>query len=93
MTDNLHEMRDGRTLEVLEYGDHAGHPTFFFHGLIGSHHQASYISDEAARIGIRIIAPNRPGVGRSEFVERRTALESVADVEDVARRCRSMNSA
>jgi pimeloyl-ACP methyl ester carboxylesterase len=81
---NLLVMRDGRTLEVTEYGDGAGHPTFFFHGLIGSHHQASYVSEEAGRRGIRIIAPNRPGVGRSEFVERKNALESVADVEDVA---------
>jgi pimeloyl-ACP methyl ester carboxylesterase len=84
MTQNLLLLRDGRKLEVTEYGERAGHPTFFFHGLIGSHHQASYISDEAGRFGIRIIAPNRPGVGRSEFIERKTALESVADVEDVA---------
>ena len=77
-------MRDGRKLEVTEYGDRAGHPAFFFHGLIGSHHQASYISDEAGRTGLRIIAPNRPGVGRSEFIARKTALESVSDVEDVA---------
>ncbi len=68
MTANLLVMRDGRKLEVTEYGDRGGHPTFFFHGLIGSHHQASYIAAEAARVGIRIIAPNRPGVGRSEFV-------------------------
>src|SRR5262249_844070 len=85
MTQNLFLLRDARNLEITEYGDRAGHPTFFFHGLIGSHHQASYISDEAGRIGIRIIALNRPGVGRSEFIERKTALESVADVEDVAR--------
>lgn len=85
MTDNLFVMRDGRRLEVTEYGDRAGHPAFFFHGLIGSHHQASYISEEAARIGLRIIAPNRPGVGRSDFVERKSALESVADVVDVAK--------
>jgi pimeloyl-ACP methyl ester carboxylesterase len=84
MTQNLLPLRDGRKLEITEYGDRAGHPTFFFHGLIGSHHQASYISAEAGRIGIRIIALNRPGVGRSEFVERKTALESVVDVEDVA---------
>jgi pimeloyl-ACP methyl ester carboxylesterase len=85
MTANLLVMRDGRKLEVTEYGDRAGHPTIFFHGLIGSHHQASYISEEAGRIGIRIIAPNRPGVGRSEFIERKSALETVADVQDVAR--------
>jgi pimeloyl-ACP methyl ester carboxylesterase len=85
MTQHLLAMRDGRKLEVTEYGDRAGHPAFFFHGLIGSHHQASYISDEAGRAGLRIIAPNRPGVGRSEFVARKSALESVPDVEDVAK--------
>ena len=72
MTEHLLVMRDGRKLEITEYGDRAGHPAFFFHGLIGSHHQASYISDEAGRIGLRIIAPNRPGVGRSEFIERKS---------------------
>ena len=84
MTSKLLVMRDGRKLEVTEYGDRAGHPAFFFHGLIGSHHQASYISAEASRIGLRIIAPNRPGVGRSEFVARKSALDTVGDVEDVA---------
>lgn len=77
-------MRSGRKLEVREYGDPQGHAAFFFHGLIGSHHQASYIADEAKRCGLRIIAPNRPGVGMSEFVRRTSPLESVADVEDVA---------
>ena len=64
--------RSGRKLEVKEYGDPAGHPVFFFHGMIGSHHQASYISDQAGREGFRIIAPNRPGVGLSEFVKRKS---------------------
>jgi pimeloyl-ACP methyl ester carboxylesterase len=82
--DSLFATRNGRMLEVREYGDPAGHPAFFFHGLIGSHHQASYIAEQAARQGLRIIAPNRPGVGRSEFVERASALEAVPDVEDIA---------
>jgi pimeloyl-ACP methyl ester carboxylesterase len=83
MPQNL-TMRDGRTLAVWEYGDPEGHPAFFFHGLIGSHHQASYIDVQARRLGLRIIAPNRPGVGGSEFVVRTTPLDSVPDVEDVA---------
>ena len=78
-------LRGGRRLEVREYGDPSGHPAFFFHGMIGSHHQASFISEQAGRRGLRIIAPNRPGVGRSEFVARKTPLEAVDDVEDVAR--------
>ena len=28
-------LRSGRVLEVWEYGDPGGHPTLFFHGLIG----------------------------------------------------------
>ena len=82
----LMTLRDGRPLEVVEYGDPAGHPAFFFHGMIGSHHQASFIANEAGRRGLRLIAPNRPGVGRSDFIARRTPLEAVADVEDLARR-------
>jgi pimeloyl-ACP methyl ester carboxylesterase len=76
--------RTGRALEVEQYGDPSGHTAFFFHGLIGSHHQASYIADQAREHGLRIIAPNRPGVGRSEFVKRKTPLEAVDDVEDLA---------
>lgn len=76
-------MRTGRTLEVREYGDPGGHPIFFFHGLIGSHHQAAYIDEQARRLGLRVIAPNRPGVGRSEFVARASALEVAPDVEDL----------
>jgi pimeloyl-ACP methyl ester carboxylesterase len=77
-------MRSGRKLEVAEYGDRNGHAVFFFHGLIGSHHQASYIAEYAREQGLRIIAPNRPGVGKSEFIPRKSPLESVDDVEDMA---------
>jgi pimeloyl-ACP methyl ester carboxylesterase len=77
-------MRTGRALEVREYGDPGGRPIVFFHGLIGSHHQASYVSEQAAARGLRVVAPNRPGVGESEFVARASALEAVDDVEDLA---------
>ncbi|QDV36942.1 Haloalkane dehalogenase [Tautonia plasticadhaerens] len=77
-------LRSGRTLEVREYGDESGHPVIFFHGLIGSHHQASYIADQARQNGLRVIAPNRPGVGRSGFTRRTTPLDAVPDVEELA---------
>ncbi len=83
-TDTIEVVSRGRKLEVREYGDPRGHPAFFFHGLIGSHHQASYVADEAKRAGLRLIAPNRPGVGESQFVERKTPLEAVPDVEELA---------
>jgi pimeloyl-ACP methyl ester carboxylesterase len=84
MNDNILVTRSGRNLEVKEYGDPAGHPILFFHGMIGSHYQASYIADQAGQEGFRIIAANRPGVGASEFVKRKSPLEAVDDVEDVA---------
>ena len=84
IVNNVLQTRTGRKLEVREYGDDAGHTVFFFHGLIGSHYQAAYIADQAREHGLRIIAPNRPGVGASEFVERKSPLEAVDDIEDVA---------
>jgi pimeloyl-ACP methyl ester carboxylesterase len=77
-------MKDGRALEVREYGDPGGHPVVFFHGLIGSHHQASYVDGQAGSLGLRVIAPNRPGVGRSGFVTSYSPLDAGPDVEDVA---------
>ena len=84
MVNDVFRTRSGRKLEVREYGDSAGHPAFFFHGLIGSHYQAGYIADQAREHGLRIIAPNRPGVGASEFIKRARPLEAVDDIEDVA---------
>src|SRR5271166_3099014 len=84
MKNHIFVTRTGRKLEVREYGDGAGHPVIFFHGLIGSHHQASYIADQSKDNGLRLIAPNRPGVGASEFIARKNALEAVDDVADVA---------
>jgi ADP-ribose pyrophosphatase YjhB (NUDIX family)/predicted esterase len=77
-------VRSRRKLELNEYGDGAGHPVFFFHGLIGSHHQASYVAEQARSSGLRLLAINRPGVGGSEFVTRASPLDAVDDVEDVA---------
>ena len=82
-SEHLISTRTGRKLEVREYGDPSGHPVIFFHGLIGSHYQASYIAEQATQHELRIIAPNRPGVGRSEFVWRQSVLEAVPDIEDL----------
>jgi pimeloyl-ACP methyl ester carboxylesterase len=81
---HLVNLPDGRHLEAHEYGDPVGDPCLFFHGLIGSHLQASYIDEETRRRGLRVIAPNRPGVGGSAFVRRSTPLEAVPDVAALA---------
>lgn len=57
---------DGRRLAFAEYGDPAGEPVLFFHGWPSSRIQARVLDPLAAARGLRVIAPDRPGVGASD---------------------------
>ncbi len=57
---------DGRALGYAEYGDPAGEPVFYFHGWPSSRYQGKLVHELAAERGLRIIAPDRPGVGLSD---------------------------
>jgi pimeloyl-ACP methyl ester carboxylesterase len=52
-------------LEILEAGDPAGRPLFFFHGWPSGAAQGGCYDAAAKKLGFRIIALNRPGIGRS----------------------------
>src|SRR4051794_41384172 len=55
----------GRQIAVDETGDPRGHPVFFFHGWPASRLQGAGFSEEAPELGLRILSPDRPGVGLS----------------------------
>ncbi|WP_123536799.1 alpha/beta fold hydrolase [Halosimplex salinum] len=74
------ELPDGRTLSYAEYGDPDGTPVFPFHGVIGSRLMWSLCDDEATERGIRVVAPDRPGFGASDFEGGRTLLDWPDDV-------------
>lgn len=75
---------DGRTLAWAEYGTATGFPVFFFHGNPGSR-LAGRLLDEAARdADVRLVAPDRPGFGRSEPRPDRTLLDWGDDVAALA---------
>lgn len=57
----------GRTLGYAEYGDPAGEPVLYFHGWPSSRIQAAPLHDLANKLHLRLIAPDRPGIGRSDF--------------------------
>jgi pimeloyl-ACP methyl ester carboxylesterase len=77
-------LRDGRRLGYAEWGDPVGRPLFFFHGWPGSRIEGC-LGDEAARArGVRLIAIDRPGMGLSDFQQRRTLLDWPDDVVQVA---------
>lgn len=66
--DNSLTLPDGRTLAYAEYGDPDGHPVMYFHGSPSSRLEPLLLGDDAfSRLGLRMIAPDRPGMGRSDF--------------------------
>jgi pimeloyl-ACP methyl ester carboxylesterase len=55
----------GRSVALWEYGDPAGEPVVAFHGVPACGAGFEWADDPARRLGLRVLAPDRPGVGRS----------------------------
>ena len=83
-TDEALTLRDGRTLGYAEYGCPEGEPGFYFHGHPGSRLEAQFAHEAAALKGLRIIALDRPGYGRSGFQPGRKILDWPNDVAEAA---------
>lgn len=56
---------DGDRIAYAEYGDPDGAPAVFLHGTPGSRLLGAVLDDAARRNGVRVLAPDRPGYGRS----------------------------
>jgi pimeloyl-ACP methyl ester carboxylesterase len=75
---------DGRVLAYAEYGDRAGRPVLFFHATPG-YRRNPWASDAQLRAaGVRLIAPDRPGVGASTPKPGRRLLDWPDDVHHLA---------
>ena len=77
-------LRDGRKLAYVEAGDPKGAPVFFLHGNPGSRHMRHPDDGLTARLGVRLITPDRPGYGLSDYKKGRTLLDTPADIEQLA---------
>jgi pimeloyl-ACP methyl ester carboxylesterase len=77
----LVKLPDGRQIEFTRYGAPTGPTAIFFHGFLGSYHQASFAHEAALHHGLSIVAPNRPFVGSSSPSQRRAIADHVPDVE------------
>jgi len=84
MTDKTIRLPDGRHLGYVEYGDPEGRPLLFFHGIPGSRLQAKVFDAPARDASVRMVAPERPGHGLSDFQPERTILDWAHDVEALA---------
>ena len=79
---------DQRTLCYADYGSEEGFPMLYCHGFPASRLEAQLAHDEARRQGVRIIAVDRPGFGRSDSYADRAILEWPQDVEALMRHLR-----
>ncbi len=75
---------DGRRLCYATWGDAKGTPCFLFHGWPGSRLMGLLLDELCRRRGVRLLAPDRPGFGRSDLQPGRTLPDWPADVTDLA---------
>lgn len=76
---------DGRRLAYAEFGKADGFPVLYFHGSPASRLEPLLIGDDVwSRMGLRVIAPDRPGVGRSDFLPKRGFSDWPRDVISLA---------
>lgn len=81
---NTITLSNGRVLGFAEYGDASGIPVFYFHGGQESRLSSAFMHKTAIELGIRIIAPDRPGIGLSTFQENRRFLDWPDDIVALA---------
>src|SRR4029453_18002372 len=77
-------LRDRRRLQVLEIGKRNGFPIFHFHGNGSSLLEIFTVESRAEPLGLRLICPDRPGIGGSDSKPDYRLLDWPDDVVDVA---------
>ena len=71
-------------MAYAEYGESDGAPVFLFHGLPGSRLSWGLLPDQPFPPGLRLVAPDRPGYGRSDPKPGRSLLDWADDVTELA---------
>jgi pimeloyl-ACP methyl ester carboxylesterase len=75
---------DGRRLGYAEYGKPDGAPILLFHGTPGSRLMLRVTDAPARSLGVRVIAPDRPGYGLSDRQSGRRLLDWPDDLAALA---------
>jgi pimeloyl-ACP methyl ester carboxylesterase len=79
----LLRLHDGRTVGCETYGDPNGQPVLMLHGTPGSRLMFGPADAAAQRLGLRLICPDRPGIGMSSWHAARTLHTVAADMVEV----------
>lgn len=83
LKDHAIRLTDGRRLAYAEWGDPEGANVLFFHG---TPHSRLWCPDETATAssGVRLVTVDRPGIGGSDVLPRRTFADWPNDVQELA---------
>ena len=76
-------LRDGRQLSYAQYGDPDGFPILNAHGGLACRLDVAGAAAAAQLCGVRLVSPDRPGVGHSDPQPRRTILDWTRDVTEL----------
>lgn len=76
-------LSDGRRLGYEVYGDPVGSPVLSCHGGLVCRIDAAGGAGPARELGVRLISPDRPGVGLSDRRPGRSTLDWVDDVREL----------
>jgi pimeloyl-ACP methyl ester carboxylesterase len=75
---------NGKVLHWNEYGLNTGAPVFYFHGIPGSSLEPRLADEIATDLGIRLIAPDLPGIGDSDLIDSFQLLDWPDMIEQLA---------
>ena len=83
-SENTLQLKDGRLLGYGDYGPRNGKPVVLCHHLLGSRKEKPFDEDLLQELGVRLIVPERPGVGFSSGAEDRSLSNWAEDVRQLA---------
>jgi pimeloyl-ACP methyl ester carboxylesterase len=83
LTDDATRLSDGRRLAYAQWGEPEGRCVFLFHG---TPHSRLWCPDEAVTVSsnVRLVTVDRPGIGGSDVLPRRTFGAWPSDVVELA---------
>lgn len=82
-TDKSLILADGRKLTYTDLGDPQGYPIIFGHGMPGCRLEGHFFHTQAQRHGFRILTPDRPGIGHSDYQHNRVLLDYPEDIREL----------
>ena len=81
--DNTIKLKDGRALSYAVLGDPDGRELLYLHGGMSGRLDIAFADDRLRRLNVKVIAPDRPGIGDSDRQMGRTLSDWAEDMREL----------